>query len=168
MSNGETRRTDAPAGLPRRPGPRPRTRVGMPHSQLDQNAAAAMIEALARRALSLPDAEERPSAVSVPGARALWLRDGVPAGPPEAFMAGREFAHIHPVHDGSLHVTLPADRARAAIDAGWAELHPLARLGSLPGVVVMLYGPRDADELEVVFGLLLESYRAAGGRRGPA
>ena len=116
---------------------------------------------------ALPDAEERPSLVSVPGARALWLRDGIEAGAADAFMIEREFAHLHPARDGSLHMALPRRRAETAIAAGWAELHPMARLGYLPPTVVMVFGPRDVAELEIVYGLVLDSYRNAGGRALP-
>jgi len=66
-----------------------------------------MVEELAQRVFALAGVEERPSAISVPGARALWLREELPTGPQEAFMIGREFAHIHPIPDGSLHAALP-------------------------------------------------------------
>ena len=50
------------------------------------------------------------SMVSVPGARAFVL--GEAAGrPPEAFMVGGEFAHLHPDYDGSLHLILPPEAA---------------------------------------------------------
>ena len=151
--------------LPTRPGARPRTTPTNPHRQLDgQPIDPAMRTELARRVFALPDAEEGPSLVSVPGARALWLRAGVPAGPPEAFMSGREFAHLHPGDDQSLHAMLPQELARAAIAAGWAEPHPVVRLGALPDTAVMLYAPRDRAELEVVYDLVLASYQFAGGR----
>ena len=79
--------------LSERSGPRPRTTPTNPHTQLEQNPDRAAGEGLARRVFALPDVEERPSEISVPGARALWLRKEVPAGPREAFMIGREFAH---------------------------------------------------------------------------
>jgi hypothetical protein len=119
---------------------------------------------LAGRLFSLPDVEERTTVISVPGARALWLRDNIPAGPREAFMLEREFAHLHPGADQSLHATLPPELAAAAIEAGWAELHPVARMGYIPATTVMLYAPRNMEELDTVFGLLLASYRFAGGR----
>ncbi|MGZ3405568.1 MAG: luciferase domain-containing protein [Polyangia bacterium] len=150
-----------------RTGPKPRTTSSNPHTQLDQNAPRALYDALAARMFALPDAEERPSRVSVPGARALWLRDGVEPGAADAFMIEREFAHLHPARDGSLHMALPHRRAETAIASGWAELHPIARLGYLPQTVVMVFGPRTPDELEVVWGLVLESYRNAGGRALP-
>jgi len=122
-----------------------------------------MVEELAQRVFALPGVEERPSAISVPGARALWLREDVPAGPREAFMIGREFAHIHPMPDGSLHAALPPEVAEEAINKGWAEQHPAARMGYIPPNVVMIYAPRDAQEMEVVAGLVVEAYRYASG-----
>ena len=110
-----------------------------------------------------PIGEERPSAISVPGARALWLQEEHAAGPQEAFMIGREFAHIHPMPDGSLHAALPPEVAQEAIGKGWAEQHPVARMGYIPQNVVMIYAPRNAQEIEVVAGLVVEAYRYASG-----
>ncbi len=149
--------------LLQRSGPRPRTTPTNPHTQLEQNPDTSIVVELARRVFSLPGVEERPSAISVPGARALWLREEVPAGPREAFMIGREFAHVHPMPDGSLHAVLPPEVAREAIEKGWAEQHPVARMGYIPQNVVMIYAPRDAEEVEVVASLVTESYRYAGG-----
>ncbi len=93
--------------LPQRAGPRPRTHKGMPHAQIGIRPIADVHAELFRRAYALPDVENRPTVTSVPGARALWLRDDVPLVHPEVIVAGREFGHIHP--DGSLHdVTLPS------------------------------------------------------------
>jgi len=149
--------------LPKRRGPRPRTTPTNPHTQLDQNPEREVVNELARMVFALPGVEERPSAISVPGARALWLREHVSAGPQEAFMIGREFAHIHPMPDGSLHAALPPEAAQEAMDKGWAEQHPVARMGYIPRNVVMIYAPRDAEEIEVVAGLVEEAYRYAGG-----
>lgn len=150
--------------LPPRPGPRPTTTPTNPHTQLDQQPTDESIrDRLAQRLFSLPDVEEQPTRISVPGARALWLRDDVPAGPGAAFMIDREFAHLHPGRDQSLHAALPPDLAQAAIDAGWAELHPVARMGLIPPTV-MLYAPRDEEEMDVVYSLVVASYRFAGGR----
>jgi len=149
--------------LSERSGARPRTTPTNPHTQLEQNPGREVVEQLARKVFALPGVEERPTAISVPGARALWLREGVAAGPPEAFMVGREFAHIHPMPDGSLHAALPPEVAREAIRKGWAEQHPVARMGGIAPNVVMIYAPRDAGEVEVVAGLVEEARRYAGG-----
>jgi hypothetical protein len=148
--------------LPARRGERPRTTPTNPHTQLDQQPVdAALVEELRRRLFALPGVVERPSRISVPGARALTLAAGEPTGPPEAFMIDREFAHLHPAPDHSLHAMLPVDLAQAAIDAGWAELHPVARMGLLPATAVMLYAPRDDAELAVVAQLVGASHRFA-------
>jgi hypothetical protein len=93
----------------------------------------------------------------------MWLSEDVPVGPPEAFVIEREFAHIHPMPDGSLHAALPPEVAQVAVEKGWAEQHPAARMGRMQQNVVMIYAPRDAQEIEVVAGLVAEAYRYAGG-----
>jgi hypothetical protein len=152
------------SALPTRRGPRPRTTPTNPHTQLDQQPTDDAIRSgLARDAFALPGVRERESIISVPGARALWLDEGGPAGPEDAFLIGREFAHFHPSPDQSLHLSLPPELAEQAIAAGWAEPHPMSRLGVIPMTIVMVYAPRDQQELEVVHSLLLASYRFAQG-----
>jgi hypothetical protein len=104
--------------LPKRSGSRPRTTPTNPHTQLEQNPTREVVDELARRVFTLPGVEERPSAISVPGARALWLREELSAGPQGAFMIGREFAHIHLMPDGSLHAALPPEVAQEATRKG--------------------------------------------------
>jgi len=105
---------------------------------------------------------EVPSRISVPGARALWLHEGA-EGPPEAFLAGNEFAHLHPGADQSLHAMLPGPLAMAVVGAGWAEHHPMARQGLIPGTAVMVYAPRDDAERAVVEQLVRASHAFARG-----
>jgi phospholipase/carboxylesterase len=135
----------------------------MPHAQIGVTPDPVVTRELHRRAYALPGVLDRPSVISVPGARALWLADGVELVRPEAVLRGREFAHIHP--DGSLHGALEAQRAREAIDAGWAEPHPLAEPLGMPGLV-MLYTPRTMEELDVVMALVVDSYNFVTGAEG--
>lgn len=149
--------------LPQRRGPRPRTTPTNPHTQLDQQPDGdEQRRRLAEAVFALDGVREQESRISVPGARALWLEAGAD-GPPEAFMIEREFAHLHPGDDQSLHLMLPAPLAREVIDAGWAELHPVARLGLLPPTAVMVYAPRDDDERAVVETLVRASHAFARG-----
>ncbi|MDQ5858464.1 MAG: DUF5519 family protein [Acidobacteriota bacterium] len=67
------------------------------------------------------------------------------------------------MRDGSLHVALPPAVASEAIARGWAEIHPVARMGLIPENVVMIYGPRDADELDVVINLVRSALALAQG-----
>ena len=78
-------------------------------------------------------------------------------------MVGAEFAHLHPEPDQSLHAMLPPDFAAEAIDAGWAETHPVARLGLIPPNAVMLYAPRDDGERAVVASLVRAAHAFARG-----
>lgn len=150
--------------LPLRAGPRPAVSSGIPHRQLDQQPEQDVLRALViQRVLGeLPaGVHVAPSGISVPGARALVLDDDVARGPDEAFMVDREFAHLHPAPDHSLHLTLPETTARDVIAAGWAESHPLVSTGEIPATTVMVYAPRTPEELEVVRRLVHQSHRFA-------
>jgi phospholipase/carboxylesterase len=146
--------------LPTRSRPRPATNKNMQQSQIGVKPVPEVNAELFLRAYSLPNVSNRPTMISVRGARALWLRDDLPLAHPEVIARGREFAHIHP--DGSLHVALPPERANEAVEKGWAEPHPLAKYLDIEGMV-MLYTPQDEDELDVVFGLILDSYNFVTG-----
>jgi hypothetical protein len=150
------------SSLPQRAGARPRTTPTNPHTQLDQQPTdPRLTEELARRAFALPGVVEEPSGISVPGARALVLAPSEPAGPPEAFLIDREFAHLHPDPDHSLHAMLPTDTVNEAVAAGWAEPHPVALRGLIPPNAVMLYAPRDEEELDVIERLVRASHAFA-------
>jgi hypothetical protein len=148
--------------LPTRAGDRPRTTPTNPHTQLDQQPTdLRWCDELARRVFALPGVLDEPSRISVPGARALVLAPGEPTGPAEAFLIEREFAHLHPAPDHSLHAMLPLETADEAVEAGWAEVHPVARLGLIPPTAVMLYAPRDEAELDVIERLVRASHAFA-------
>jgi phospholipase/carboxylesterase len=121
-----------------------------------------MHAALMARVFALQGVEERPGTVADPRESAIWLRDDLPAGPADAFLGNREIGHFHP-WDHSLHIALPPELAEAAVAAGWAEVHPVAKAGMAPGHLVMLYGPRDDGQVEVLFQLILAAVRRAGG-----
>ena len=78
-------------------------------------------------------------------------------GPPESFLVGREFCHVHAQGDFSLHATLALEPAAAAEHAGWVEPHFLASAGRLPATIVVVYAPRDDDEGDVVLRLVRAS-----------
>lgn len=151
--------------LPRRQGPPPRTGPVVPHEQLDQNGSAELGAVLWRQMSSLEGVRTGRSGISAPSTRALHLRRELALGSPDAFLVGTEFAHLHGAHDGSLHATLPVAAVGIAMERGWGELHPIARMGIRPPTLVMLYSPRDASELAVIWQFVHASYRFA---RGPA
>jgi hypothetical protein len=83
-------------------------------------------------------------------------------------MIDREFAHIHPPSDGSLHMVLPPDCIDRVIENGWAERHPLAGRYGFPANIVMVYGPRDDHEGGTVEDLVRASHSFASEGAGRA
>ena len=143
-----------------RAGPRPQTTPTNPHVQLSDNAPEDLQERVFDFARALPGVVVGPSLVSIADTRAFHLPSSAqPAR--DAFLIEHEFAHLHPSSDGSLHMTLPADLVDRVIENQWAERHPLAGRYGLPSNIVMVYGPRDTDELEVVEDLVRSSHRNA-------
>lgn len=131
------------------------------HQQKTQNAPTELQDALLQRVRTLPGVTIGPSWVSVKGARAFHLDPDLAKGPRDAFAVRQEFGHLHPPHDGSLHL-MPEPALRAElIEKGWAEPHPRAR------GTVMVYGPRDEAELEVVWALVQRAYDRAAGVPAP-
>jgi uncharacterized protein (TIGR00369 family) len=107
-----------------------------------------------RRGRTLPADEEGWSAISVPYARGFHLKPHAARGPAEAFQRGSEFGHLHPEHDGSLHLKLPPTLYDEVLQSGWGEPHPISG-------TMLVFGPRDEDELEVVWRLVCASYNWA-------
>ena len=99
----------------------------------------------------------------MPGAQALWLSEEIAGGRPEAFLIGREFAHVHPPYDGGMHMMLPPEAVEELLAKGWGEPHPMARRGLIPPSAVMVYAPRDAAEVDTVLEVIRASYRFACG-----
>jgi len=144
--------------IPDRPGPAPRTRGPVPHGQLNQIAPTTLQEELWQRMRSLAGVYLAPTHVPYPEARAIHLAPEFGTGPDDAFIKNsREFAHLHPQQDGSLHMTLPPLVKKVVTEAGWGVPHPIQN-------TQLVYGPRDRDEIEVVWRVLLESYTYARGR----
>lgn len=148
--------------LPKRAGGKPRTTTSNPHQQTSDNPPREIYELLLKRAFDFPDIERRPSAISVPGAQALWLSESV-GGRPEAFLIGREFAHVHPPYDGSMHMMLPLDVVEEVVAQDWGEPHPMVRRGLIAPTAAMVFAPRDAAEVETVRTILAASWRFARG-----
>lgn len=149
--------------LPRRQGSKPDTTSSLPHSQLNQHGPDHIIAQLHDWCFSLPKVDNEESGISVPGARALVLHKGTACNH-DAFMVGREFAHIHPHPDnGSMHVKLTADDAHEVIETGWGESHYLVTQGLYPMGLVMVFSPRDKAELETVKTIVSRSYDYATG-----
>lgn len=148
--------TAAMLALPLRRGTAPQVIGPAPHGQTSQIAPVMLQEELWQRMRALPNLYMAPTLVSVSHARSLFLPAGIGSGPAAAFQKDREWAHIHPHHDGSFHLTLP-DAAKDEVEAaGWGVRHPQHHS-------ILVYGPRNQPELEVVWQIIQASYRYALG-----
>ncbi|MCA1716906.1 MAG: DUF5519 family protein [Actinobacteria bacterium] len=144
-----------------RRGAPPRTTLAYPHEQLTQSGTVALRERLHERAGALPGVIEGSNSTSTPGIRTFLLESEFAEGPREAFLAGGEFAHLHP--DGSLHLTLPRDLGDEVVVQGWGEVHVDAGARRGSPIFMMIYAPRDEDELEAVWRIFRMSYEFALG-----
>lgn len=141
--------------LHRRSGTAPLVAGPGPTAQLSQTAPVWFQERLLLRGFALPGVAVRPSLRCVPGSRAWHMSPMVAHGPADAFLCGTEFGHLHPSYDGSLHLILPPECARAAVAADWG-------VRCIDGTV-LLFGPRDAAEVEVLASLVRVAHAAAVG-----
>jgi Family of unknown function (DUF5519) len=113
--------------------------------------------------LRLPNVRSKQSRMASPEVRALYLPDRAAGGPPDAFIDGHEFCHLHPLPEGAAHLTLPDPLRDQVVELGWAEVHPAAQAGVMPETLVMVYAPRDTEELKTVMTLVWASCRFAKG-----
>ncbi|MEM7474085.1 MAG: hypothetical protein AAF483_03775 [Planctomycetota bacterium] len=149
--------------LPLRDGLKPKTTSSLPHSQLTQHGPDRVVEKLHEWCFSLPNVENEPSGISVPGSRALVLHSDASCNR-DAFMVGREFAHIHPHPDnGSMHLQLPEQDAMEVTSKGWGEDHYLVTQGQRSIGLILVFSPRDVAELEIVKSIVERSYKFANG-----
>ena len=148
--------------LPMRTTPVPETTSGVPHVQIGIEPVPEISEALLDKVAMMSGVDIRSTVISLPGALGFWIKEDVTVARPEVIVGGREFAHIHP--DGSLHASLPPALAQQAVETGWAVSHPWAN--QRPGWegFVMIFTPTNAEELDVVWGLVQTSYDFVTGQ----
>lgn len=149
------------ADLPRRAGARPEIARQYPCPQRtetdDPSAQARIVE----RVRAWPGVEEAAPRQTIPGCRALVLDAALVHGQGEAFILGREFAHVRA--DGSVHAALAPEWGEEVLRRGWGQIHPLALYGLIQPQSLIFYAPRDGAERDVVVALLQAAYAYACG-----
>ncbi|HEY4151831.1 MAG TPA: hypothetical protein VGM38_00775 [Pseudolysinimonas sp.] len=146
-----------------RAGERPTASTEGPQTQLTQQSPPELWERLAASVFALPGTVEGRSQVSPPSSRAVYLADLHEERSPETSLApGQrlEPVHLHGAEDTSIHLCLPTERAAQLVAAGWAEPHQYGDFGT----ELLVYGPRDQNELAIVVGFVEESLAFARGR----
>ncbi len=143
----------------RRNGTRPLTATIPRHMQTSQTAPRRLQAQLVDHVRQLPGVVLHDS-ITCRGSLAIVLSDDVTTVRHDAFIARREFAHIHPPYDGSLHVMLAVDVAELVVKNGWGEYHP-SQAPRANAREVLVFGPTSEEELRVVEAIVDESYRFA-------
>ena len=149
--------------IPKRVGDKPLTGQQPPHLQFSDLSPKEVFEKMEQWALfdlpeKVPFIRKHPTLISVPSSQALWL-DESKAAAKNAFMPpshSREFAHLHA--DGSWHLVVAENTVEEIIMAGWGERHPWYDKGVLE---VMIYAPRNDDELSIIKQLVITSIEHA-------
>lgn len=148
------------AGLPVRKGRRPQTIRGPLHIQCNGYGDLSYVNQLVDRVLTWPHLESTPPPVSRPETIRMRLAEMAATDKSSAFLTAREFGRVL-LKVPTIYLALPLVCAHWAIVRGWAEPHYLASFGLMPAGAVVLYTPRDPQELGICDFLFSQSYRFA-------
>ncbi|HIG44688.1 MAG: hypothetical protein ABGY96_08220 [bacterium] len=150
---------------PTREGPAPETPNGVPHQQHSQNAPVEMQQLLLASVSELPGIRIRRTPFSLAGSLGWRLKPSFAQGPEGAFIQQTsEFAHQHRRLDGSMHMLLPVQASAIALEKGWAVFHPFTNdISGDDSDYVMIFGPGNEAELQVIWTIAQISYFQARG-----
>jgi hypothetical protein len=160
--------------LPARVGDRPDTERGLCHWQVTQQPSLEFATAVRyeifgpHSALQLtPGISTGPSRWEQPPTDAFYYHSGPEKAPLEfAFLQGLQLRGHRDL--ASWHVVLAPDDARAVVELGWAEFHPLSGFGSSEPGFVMIYAPRNVEEVAVLQRILFAALEYAKDRDAAA
>ena len=105
------------------------------------------------------NAEKKPTLISIPTTEALFLKPGIPVAHDDSFMppkGSREFAHLH--KDGSCHIIASDEVVDEVLAKNWGVRHMFYTRGE-----ILVYAPRNEEEVEALKLLLREAYKYANG-----
>lgn len=145
--------------LEMRPGTPPQVPNIVPHQQLDQNSPTDILENLKLFLFSLEHVEEKSSGTSFPSARGAFINSDI-------FVnsgINREFTHIHmEPGPGSQHLVLREKDYVLTNEKGWGIKHPWSDSLTKDGLVLMMiYAPRDENELDQIKKIINAAYTLA-------
>lgn len=110
---------------------------------------------------TFPKVRKEPTRISVPTSIAMWLDEKENVGHIDAFMppsGGREFTHLH--LDGSIHTVVDTETEEEIIRKNWGVRHMYYNQGVKE---VLVYAPRNLEELEILKTITIKSYEYASG-----
>lgn len=157
---------DALTASPNRQGERPQTTRPIPHQQRNQIAPVPLQEELKANISKLPGVTLRSTGSSLSGSEGWFLDESAAkTGGPRALNAALEFGHSHTPTEGSTHMFLLPAYAQILLDKGRGELHASTnQIAGADSRYMMVYGPRDNEELAVVWLAVQASYAFATGQ----
>lgn len=125
-----------------------------------------MQQVLLASMLQLPGVHVVDTPFSLAGSLGWRLDLNLALGPEDAFITTEslEFGHQHRPSDGSMHMLLPSAFWATALEKGWGVIHPFT--DSISGEhsdYVMIFGPRDEEELPTIWTIAQISYYFARG-----
>jgi hypothetical protein len=146
-----------PPDLPHRRGRRPVTVLGPLHVQCSGHGDERTLRDLVNDVIAWPDVEAGPSPDGRADVVSLQIGEEVATGDPSVFITGREFGRVL-FGSPTIYLTLPTSWAHRAVVRGWAEPHFSSSFGLMPLGVMVVYTPRDEDEVAVCRSLFRVSY----------
>jgi hypothetical protein len=146
--------------LPARKGSRPKTIIGPLHIQCDGHGDPKYLKQLVTDVLTWPYIESTPSLVRLPDTIPIRLEEKATTSNSSAFISAREFARVL-LGAPTICIALPLECAHWAIVRGWAEPHYLRSFGLMPPGAVLVYTPKNREELGVCYSLFAAAYHFA-------
>ena len=146
--------------LPVRKGARPKTIIGPLHIQCNGHGDPKYLKQLVDDVLTWPHIEYTPPMASPPDTIFIRLEEAATSSDSSAFISAREFARVL-LGAPTIYLALPLLSAHWAILRGWAEPHYLRSFGLMPAGAVLVYTPKNREELAVCYSLFAEAYHFA-------
>jgi len=143
--------------FPTRRGKRPITISGPLHVQCGDHGDDRALHHLIDKVIAWPNVEAGPLPVGSADLVSLQVGEEVATGDPSVFITGREFGRVL-FGAPTIYLALPLSCAHWAIIRGWAEPHFSSSFGLVPPGVMVVYTPRDGDEVAVCRSLFWISY----------
>jgi hypothetical protein len=155
--------TISPSLLNRR-GKRPITIRGPLHVQCDDYGEDTALRHLLDEVIAWPHIETSPLPIESANLLSLKVGEEVASADPSVFITGREFGRVL-FGAPTIYLRLPLSWAHWAIIRGWAEPHFSSSFALVPPGVMVVYTPRDEQEVAVCRSLFWVSYNFSLGER---
>lgn len=143
--------------LPMRKGKRPVTIRRPLHVQCSNHGDNRLLRQLVEEVVGWPGIEPNPLPVASVDLVSIRVGEDVAKDDLSVFIAGREFGRVL-FGTPTIYLALPLSCAHWTIVRGWAEPHYFSSFGLLPPGVMVIYTPRDEQEVAVCRWLFRVSY----------